>query len=280
MKHFLVITNKEKDKDLSITNVIRQHLQDAGAICYVHNEYTKNKLKPLDVPDDTECILVIGGDGTILNAATKIIGKNIPILGINLGTLGFLAEVNVKDIHQTLDRLIADNYQIENRTMLSCEVFRDGARVESYHALNDIVLSKSGYNSVIGLSIAINETEIESYYADGLIICTPTGSTAYNLAAGGPIINPTCKNFVVTPICPHSLTTRSVVLAKDDVITIRMMGQSSGRETINPIIIYDGRLGLELYPGDEIHVYKAEEVTPFIKMTKVSFAKILRDKML
>lgn len=279
MKHFLVITNKEKDKDLSVTNKIRQHLQDAGAVCYVHNEYTKNKLKPLDVPDDTECILVIGGDGTILNAATKVIGKNIPILGINLGTLGFLAEVNIKDISETLDSLLADDYQIENRTMLACEIYRDGNCIESYHALNDIVLSKSGYTNVIGLSIAINETDIESYYADGLIICTPTGSTAYNLAAGGPIINPTCKNFVVTPICPHSLTTRSVVLAKDDVITIRMMSQSSGRETINPLIIYDGRLGLELHSGDVIRVCKAEEVTPFIKMTKISFAKILKDKM-
>ncbi len=279
MKQFLVIANKEKDIDLKTTNDICSHLESRGAVCYKHHKYSKNKIVPIDVPEGTECILVIGGDGTILNAATTLMGKNIPLLGINLGTLGFLAEVGTKDLHQTLDHLLADDYQIENRTMLSCDVFRDGEKIETYNALNDIVLSKNGYNGVIGINVAINETEIESYSADGLIICTPTGSTAYNLAAGGPIINPTCKNFVLTPVCPHSLTTRSVVLAKDDVVKIKILDQSAGRDTLDPMVVYDGRRGLDVHPGDLIRVCKAEEVTPFIKMTKISFAKILKDKM-
>lgn len=170
MKQFLIITNDQKDIGFTLTNEIKEHLENAGAICYLYSKYIKNKIVPLNVPDGTDCILVIGGDGTILNAATKVIGKNIPILGINLGTLGFLAEVNIKDIHPTLDHLLEDNYQIENRTMLSCEVYRKGEMIESYFALNDIVVSKSGYSNVVGFNISINETDIESYHADGLIL--------------------------------------------------------------------------------------------------------------
>lgn len=279
MKHFLIITNKEKDKNLKITKDICHHLQLKGAECYISDNYSKNKIIPLQVPEKTECILVIGGDGTILNTATKIIGKNIPILGINLGTLGFLAEVGVNDIHETLDDLIEDNYQIENRIMLNCEIYRKGILIDSYKALNDIVISKSSYANVVGFNIAINETEIDTYYADGIILSTPTGSTAYNLSAGGPILNPTCKNFVLNPICPHSLTTRCVVLAKDDIVTLRILEQSAGRRYPDPVVVYDGRIGVELHARDEIRIYKSEEVTPFIKMTKISFAKILKDKL-
>ncbi len=279
MKQFLVIANKEKDINLQTTREICSHLETKGAVCHTYHEYNKHEIVPIDVPEGTECILVIGGDGTILNAATNLLGKNIPLLGINQGTLGFLAEVGINDLHETLDYLLLDDYQIENRTMLRCDIFRDGEKIQSYSALNDVVLSKNGYNGVIGLNVSINETEIESYSADGLIVCTPTGSTAYNLAAGGPIINPTCKNFVLTPVCAHSLTTRSVVLAKDDVVTIQILDQSVGRDTLDPVVVYDGRRGLDVHPGDMIRVCKAEEVTPFIKMTKLSFAKILKDKM-
>ncbi len=279
MKQFLIITNKEKDMDSIVTNQIRMYLEERGADCHCFKDYSKDKSRTLDVPEGTECILVIGGDGTILNAATKVIGRNIPLLGINLGTLGFLAEVTVNDINETLEHLLEDDYQIEYRTMIACEVYRGGEKIETYTALNDIVISKSTYSNVVGLSVRINETDIESYYADGVIICTPTGSTAYNLSAGGPILNPTCKNFVLTPICPHSLTTRSVVMAKEDIIKIRIMAPSAGRDSLQSIVVYDGRKGVELYPEDEIRVFKAQAVTPFIKTRKMSFAKILKEKM-
>ena len=279
MKHFMIITNKQKDMDQVITDQVRRYLEERGAVCHCCLEYSKDKRKPLDVPEGTECILVIGGDGTILNAATKVIGRNIPLLGINMGTLGFLAEVTINDVNETLQHLLEDDYQIENRTMLFCELLREGQQVESCMALNDIVISKSGYSNVIGLDVTINETAIESYSADGIILCTPTGSTAYNLSAGGPILNPTCKNFVLTPICPHSLTTRSVVLAKEDVVTIRIRPKSAGRSKIDAVILYDGKRGSNILDGDEIRVCKAGVVTPFIKTRKVSFAKILKEKL-
>ncbi len=279
MKHFLIITNKQKDMDQVITDQVRRYLEERGAVCHCCLEYSKDRRKPLDVPEGTECILVIGGDGTILNAATKVIGRNIPLLGINMGTLGFLAEVTINDVNETLQHLLEDDYQIENRTMLFCELIRDGQQLEAFMALNDIVISKSGYSNVIGLDVTINETEIESYSADGIILCTPTGSTAYNLSAGGPILNPTCKNFVLTPICPHSLTTRSVVLAKEDVVTIRIRPKSAGGKKIDAVILYDGKRGSNILAGDEIRVCKAGEVTPFIKTRKVSFAKILKEKL-
>ena len=265
--------------DSIVTNQIRSYLVERGAKCHCFTDYSKDKSTALEVPEGTECILVIGGDGTILNAATKIIGMNIPLLGVNLGTLGFLAEVTVNDINETLEHLLEGDFQIEHRTMIACEVYRKGQKIDVYTALNDIVISKSSYSNVVGLNVRINETDIESYYADGVIVCTPTGSTAYNLSAGGPILNPTCKNFVLTPICPHSLTTRSVVMAKEDIINIRIMAPAAGRDTLQCMVVYDGRKGVELYPEDEIRVFKALEVTPFIKTRKISFAKILKEKM-
>ncbi len=279
MKNFLIITNKHKDTDHVVTGQIKAFLEARGAVCHCYDDYDKDKEEPLFVPKGTECILVIGGDGTILNAATKVIGKSIPLLGINLGTLGFLAEVTVNEVNENLQHLLEDDYQIENRTMVTCHVYREGKEAVSYTALNDIVIFKNSYTNVLGLNVTINETEIESYFADGVILCTPTGSTAYNLSAGGPILNPTCKNFVLTPICPHSLTTRSVVLAKEDVVTIRILPQTAGKDFFESMIVYDGRKGIGLLAGDEIKIYKSPEVTPFIKTRKISFAKILKEKL-
>ncbi|MBR5047079.1 MAG: NAD(+)/NADH kinase [Eubacterium sp.] len=275
----MIITNKQKDMESIVTNQIRFYLEERGAVCHCFKDYSKEKTESIEIPQGTECILVIGGDGTILNAATKVIGANIPLLGINLGTLGFLAEVTVNDINETLEHLLEDDYQIEHRHMIDCEVYRQGRKIAVYTALNDIVISKSSYSNVVGLNVKINDTDIESYYADGVIICTPTGSTAYNLSAGGPILNPTCKNFVLTPICPHSLTTRSVVMAKEDIITIRIMSPSAGRDCRQSMVIYDGRKGVELYPEDELRIFKSVALTPFIKTRKMSFAKILKEKM-
>ena len=141
------------------------------------------------------------------------------------------------------------------------------------------MISRRSFSRVIGLSIEINDVLIAQYHADGVIVCTPTGSTSYNLSAGGPIINPTCKNFVVTPICPHSLAIRSVVLAKSDVVTITLENIRHGQRE-EAVISPDGREGVVLRPGDQVRIYKAEESTPFIKMKEVSFVKILKEKLL
>ena len=278
MNNFLIIANKQKDINLEITEQIKHHITRMGAVCNVYDQYNRD-VTSIDIPEGTQCILVIGGDGTILAAARMLVGNTIPLLGINLGTLGFLADVNLADLSKTLDLLLKDQYQIENRIMLTAEVYKQGEKAATYIALNDFNINRCGASRVIGLKVGINGSIIDCYRADGVIVCTPTGSTGYNLSAGGPIINPTCKNFVITPICPHSLTARSIVLAKEDVVTVEVEQIRSNIKE-EAIISFDGREGLSIVPGDQVKIYKSQEVTPFIKATEVSFVQILKEKLL
>ena len=278
MNNFFIIANKQKDINLEITEQIRHHISRLGAVCNIYDQYDRD-VSSIDIPEGTQCILVIGGDGTILAAARMLVGSNIPLLGINLGTLGFLADVNLADLSKTLDLLLQDQYQVENRIMLTAEVYKQGEKAATYIALNDFNINRFGASRVIGLKVGINGSVIDRYRADGVIVCTPTGSTGYNLSAGGPIINPTCKNFVITPICPHSLTARSIVLAKEDIVTVEVE-QIRRNIKEEAIISFDGREGLSLFPGDQVKIYKSQEVTPFIKATEVSFVQILKEKLL
>ena len=279
MKHFLIITNSQKDINHEITGRICRHLEKRHADYQLIDHYDKIWEDPIEVPEKTQCILVIGGDGTILAAARALVGRGIPLLGINRGTLGFLADVKLSQITEALDRLLDDDYRIESRVMLAAEVYQQGEVTARYIALNDIIISKANRLKTIGLTVRINGAVVERYHADGLVLCTPTGSTGYNLSAGGPIINPTCKNFVLTPICPHSLTARSVVLAKDDLVSVELE-RVRPAEKEEAIASYDGRDGVLLEPGDKVHIYRADAVTPFIKIDDVSFVEILREKML
>ena len=278
MNNFFIIANKQKDINLEITEQIKHHITRMGAVCNIYDQYDRD-VSSIDIPEETQCILVIGGDGTILAAARMLVGSNIPLLGINLGTLGFLADVNLADLSKTLDLLLQDQYQVENRIMLTAEVYKQGKKAATYIALNDFNINRFGASRVIGLKVGINGSVIDRYRADGVIVCTPTGSTGYNLSAGGPIINPTCKNFVITPICPHSLTARSIVLAKEDIVTVEVEQIRSNIKE-EAIISFDGREGLSLFPGDQVKIYKSQEVTPFIKATEVSFVQILKEKLL
>ena len=278
MNNFFIIANKQKDINLEITEQIRHYISRLGAVCNIYDQYDRD-VSSIDIPEETQCILVIGGDGTILAAARMLVGSNIPLLGINLGTLGFLADVNLADLSKTLDLLLQDQYQVENRIMLTAEVYKQGKKAATYIALNDFNINRFGASRVIGLKVGINGSVIDRYRADGVIVCTPTGSTGYNLSAGGPIINPTCKNFVITPICPHSLTARSIVLAKEDIVTVEVEQIRSNIKE-EAIISFDGREGLSLFPGDQVKIYKSQEVTPFIKATEVSFVQILKEKLL
>ena len=278
MNNFFIIANKQKDINLEITEQIRHHISRLGAVCNIYDQYDRD-VSSIDIPEGTQCILVIGGDGTILAAARMLVGSNIPLLGINLGTLGFLADVNLADLSKTLDLLLQDQYQVENRIMLTAEVYKQAEKAATYIALNDFNINRFGASRVIGLKVGINGSVIDRYRADGVIVCTPTGSTGYNLSAGGPIINPTCKNFVITPICPHSLTARSIVLAKEDIVTVEIEQIRSNIKE-EAIISFDGREGLSLFPGDQVKIYKSQEVTPFIKATEVSFVQILKEKLL
>ena len=280
MKHFYLITNKVKDPDGFYTHKIETYLEEHGArVACVDNEGQPSLAEQLRTcrQKEAECILVLGGDGTLLRAARNMMNSDIPLLGINLGTLGYLAEVEIASIEEALDKLLADRFTREERMMLVGQSDRQGIREENY-ALNDIVLSRCGSLQVLVFHIYVNGQFLNSYSADGMIVATPTGSTGYNMSAGGPIVEPGARLLLMTPICPHTLNTRSIVLAPDDEIRIEIPEGKDGRvQTVEAS--YDGSCKVRLQTGDAIVVRRADKTTEILKLNTESFLTVLHKKM-
>ena len=185
MKNFIIITNRTKDKELQVTNRIRDYLTAHGAECIVEEELPEEGSGYTEagcVPENTECAIVLGGDGTMLQAAIDLIDTEIPLVGINLGTLGFLSEVNRNDLETSLDQLLSDHFEIEQRMMLSGSVYSGTKQKETFQALNDIVITRRGSLQINSYNIFVNEKHLHCYHADGILVATPTGSTGYNLS--------------------------------------------------------------------------------------------------
>ena len=282
MKNFFVVTNPSKDRELENTKRIQNYLTKAGCNCKVYVNYKgeveSGNIGNWDVPSDTECILVLGGDGTLIEAARDTVDLHIPLLGINLGTLGFLAEVERTGIEYALTLLMQDKYEIEKRMMLDGWLYRSGTYVESSNALNDIVITRCGSLQIIHYHIYVNGQFLNAYNADGVIISTPTGSTGYNMSAGGPIVEPKAKLLVVTPICPHTLNTRSIVLSAEDEVVIEM---TSGKKDIlvRAEVNFDGGHMRELFMGDKVVIKKSDKMTDIVKISQASFLEVLHKKM-
>ncbi len=221
----------------------------------------------------SDALVVVGGDGTILRAARAGAPRGIPVLGVNVGGFGFLAEVGLEDLPDALERLVAGRYVVEERMMLAAEVVREGATAQRFLALNDMVVTKSGYARLMPIRTCVNGEHLATYLADGLIVSTPTGSTAYSLSAGGPILNPGVRALVVTPICPHTLTARPVVIDADDVTTVEIPAGVDG-----VLLTVDGQLGCPLQGGDEVRVRRAEERARLVRLRPPSFYDLLRRK--
>lgn len=219
-----------------------------------------------------EFAIVLGGDGTLLSAARALAAANIPILAVNLGSLGFLTEVPLADMYSTLEKVLACTCPVDERTMLACDMIRDGQVLHSYTALNDIVVNKSAIARLVGFDLIIDGRQSFTLKADGVILATPTGSTAYSLAAGGPVLMPTVKAFQLTPVCPHSLTHRPVVVPETAVISVTV--RSSGEAAFLTI---DGQVGQPLKDGDEVLCRKAAHSVKLMQMRQ-SFFAVLRDK--
>ena len=200
------------------------------------------------------------------------------MLGINLGTLGFLAEVDRQSIHAALDKLIADDYEIEERMMLTGTVWHGDKIIGQDIALNDIVIGREGPLRVVRFKNYVNDVYLNSYNADGIIIATPTGSTGYSLSAGGPIISPTASMLVLTPICPHTLNSRSIVFSGEDQIKIEI-GKGRRGDTDEACATFDGDAIFPLKTGDYVEIKKSREVTRILKINQVSFLEVLRNKL-
>ena len=278
MKYFYMIVNHSKKKAEYGAELIRDYLEGRGCECVVWDasdtdacrsrrpqfRYTDREA----VPGWIECAIVLGGDGTLIQAARDLAGSNIPLLGVNMGTLGYLAQIGrEEDILPALDELIADHYGLEQRIMLKGTVISDGRVIAEDIALNDIVLSRMGLN-MLRFNLSIDGEFLNDYSADGI-------TTAYNLSAGGPIAVPDSEMILLTPICPHTLNSRSVVLAPDRVIELEI----TGRGETGKFLSFDGDTQVNLKNGDLVRIERSETVTTLIRLKKVSFLENLRDRM-
>lgn len=284
MERFCVITNYEKDKDFEKTKQIGDYLLLHGKKCVFAARqedlpYRSGSCRSIyDVPEDTECAIVLGGDGTIIQAADALAESEIPLFGINLGTLGFLAEIEKPDILDALDQLMEDHYSIEKRMMLQGKVISECTPLYKKNALNDIVITRSGFSRLISLKIFVNDELVNTYLGDGVIIATPTGSTGYNLSAGGPVITPYSNGMVITPVCPHTLSARSIVVSSHDRISVEVERTKKTQEE-EAIATFDGMMGGKLKEKDRIEIKKASVETKLIKLSNPGFFEILRNKL-
>lgn len=279
MRTFYIIANSDKDENLKLSYEIADYLTSQGKHCIIRRKDQERKESHSQfLAEEVEGILVLGGDGTLLRAARELADQRTPFLGINLGHLGYLAEIEQQNVLPALDKLIADEYTVEERMMLNGRVHADGALVGQDVALNDIVINRHGNLRVVNYDIYVNDQYLNSFTADGMIVSTPTGSTGYSLSAGGPIVSPTASLLLLTPICPHTLNSRSIIFSGEDRIRIQIgEGRRTGKD--EACVTFDGDSCFTVKTGDYVEIQKSTEVTRILKINQVSFLEVLRNKL-
>ncbi|WP_026497214.1 NAD(+)/NADH kinase [Butyrivibrio sp. WCD3002] len=284
MKHFFIITNTSKDPELAETYRIKDYLEEHGAEVTLAEQVmvsSDDEKKPRftsDVPGDAEICVVLGGDGTMLQAAANVIDKNIPIIGVNLGRIGYLAEVDIDDARNAMDRLLANDFEIEERMMLKGVLLQGEDAGKVNHALNDIVIARCSSIQVLNFNIFVNNMPLTQYQADGIILSSPTGSTGYNMSAGGPIVDPSAQILLLTPICPHTINARTIVLSEHDKVTVEIGEGRGGADQIVEATL-DGSNRKIMKSGDRIDICASDKVTKIVKLSSESFLNTLRKKL-
>ena len=344
MNNFLVVTNKQKDSAFSCTNRIKGYLERHGKSCLTET----GDVSELKIPEGVQCVIVLGGDGTLLRAARNAADANVPLIGVNLGTMGYLAEVDSAYLEEALDQLMADDFTREKRMMLSgrvvsaegakeisikaegegagrkpdkeeaerhssrkletqehsgCESETEGQKAGESDigapetegqkagepgmgvpkrredcALNDIAITRRGSLQIITFHIYVNGQLLHTCHADGILVATPTGSTGYNLSAGGPIVEPHAQLILLTPICPHTMSSRPIVLSAEDEVVIEIGENKKG--IIQEVeACFDGSAKMAMYAGDRMEIKRAGKVTEMLKLSQDSFVEVLHKKM-
>ncbi len=226
------------------------------------------------VADSSQLLLVLGGDGTLLAAARLAAPRGIPVLPINMGSLGFLTNFTLQELHPALDDTLEGRFSLSERVLITVDLERAGKIIDTQRVLNEVVINKGALARMIELELIIDGDFVCRYRADGLIIATPTGSTAYSLSAGGPIVHPTVESFVITPICPHMLSDRPLVIRDSSTIEMKLSGN-----TESVFLTLDGQRGIPLQPGDIVRAARAKELLKLIQPPKKSYFEILRNKL-
>ena len=282
MKKFFIITNEHKDMNLAMTNAISDYIIAKGGTC-MHYVSTKSgwrernlrRFQPSDI--DAECIIVLGGDGTLVRAARDMASIGIPLIGVNLGTLGYLCELQRSTVYDAIDRLFEDRYELETRMLIKGSSQKDGSGKATF-ALNDIVIHRTGLPQIVNLIVSVNGEYLANYSADGIIISTPTGSTGYSMSAGGPIVDPKADLMLITPINPHSALAKSIVVGSDAVIDVTLAKRRQ-EEDEEAEVSFDGDRFVHMKVGDNIRIQKADAHAKILKLNQLSFLQILRKKM-
>lgn len=279
MKKVGLVVNIQKENALEVARGIEIWFQDKGTevIWLEQKSYFQGKkdtVPPLNLSSDLDMILVLGGDGTLLNTARAVAKNQIPLLGVNMGHLGFLTEVELSGMFYSFEKILNGEFRTEERMMLACNVVRKGQAIKSFLALNDIVVTKGAFSRMIMLDAFVDGHFVDTYPADGLIISSPTGSTAYSLSAGGPLVSPEMELMLVTPICPHTLYSRPMVVCPQ--MEVRVILRSEKGEVM---LTVDGQYGYKLEHEDEIMIKKSSLKTRLIRLQEKTFYDILREKL-
>ncbi len=279
MKKIGIVVGKNKDIDYRETSLIAKKLLKKGLEVVVTPEVRVGLNVDVtgtdNVFEDSDFIICVGGDGTFLKAARGAFPHKKPILGVNKGTVGFLAEVETCEIEMAIDRIVAGEYHIQPRMVLNVEVIRNGRTIYKNHAINDAVVSRMALSRILRLKVMINGEFVDSYASDGVIISTPTGSTGYSLSTGGPIVAPDMRLMLVSPICPHILYSRSFIIADTKTITINM----AGNREVDAILTLDGQEGFPIQPEDVVSVGASKDSVFFASVKQVNFYDVLRAKI-
>ena len=278
--------NPYRDRGVRSAQFARRVLERSGVECVICLPFDLDEDSHLELPadlplgnlsrelDGADMLVCFGGDGTILHSAREATAKNIPVLGVNLGSIGFMAELEHNEL-SLLSRLAGGRYGVERRMMLDVTVRREGRPVFTELALNDAVVTKGAVARVLDLEVTGDRVVISSFSGDGLVVATPTGSTAYSMAAGGPIVEPTAENIIITPICAHSLHAKPFVLDSDRTVGVRLA--SGGKKT--SYLSVDGGRAFRIQPGDWVECRRSRQVTRLVRLTGRSFYDRINQKL-
>ncbi|MFQ7291478.1 MAG: NAD(+)/NADH kinase [Monoglobales bacterium] len=280
MKKIAIIPNNIKDIGLLVTKRVVDYLLGKAEL-YMENKFSVtgmkvNYVKKIALFENVDLMIILGGDGTILQEAAACAKYGIPVMGINLGKVGFLTEIECDNIENALDKLLAEKYTIEKRMLIKLEIRREGKTVCVQNALNDVVVSKPSGAKLIDMELYAGDELVNRYIADGLIIATPTGSTGYSISAGGPVVDPSMTLYIATPICPHMLSARSAVLSADKPIIIRLDSAYPDNEAV---VTADGDVQGYISSADEVAVLKSKYEFQLIRTGRQSFYNTLISKL-
>jgi NAD+ kinase len=274
-----IVANTEKEKTAEYARLLKEWLEERGIEVFIESVIAdkigiRGGLQWEELAQKTQLIAVLGGDGTMLRTARYVAKHNVPIVGINMGSFGYLTEVNLNEMHSALELILSGKFSTEKRMMLDVAIKRGKTTIKAGAVLNDVVINRGNLSRIVEMETAINNKYLTTYKADGLIISTPTGSTAYSLSTGGPIVYPEKDLIIINPICPHTLTNRPIILPDESILKVTLWSKEKGAA-----LTLDGQETCRIRSGDVITIKKSKYVTKIIPSPYRSYWEILRSKL-